>query len=129
ISFEVASLKSSVFGVGFGQIKVILFGSSIVERLHWAEDQRIINAVGDTIATFGYLGLFIRFWLEIWLFFKTKVYGDIFRISLFLWIFVYQFTGSFITNVAEYFIWVLAFTNIFPQFDFRIRRKIRESRE
>jgi hypothetical protein len=36
---------------------------------------------------------------------------------LFIFIFVYQFTGSFITNLAEYVIWILAFTNAFPQFD------------
>jgi hypothetical protein len=31
--------------------------------------------------------------------------------------FVYQFTGSFISNIAEYVIWILAFKpDLFPEF-------------
>jgi hypothetical protein len=31
--------------------------------------------------------------------------------------FIYQFTGSFMTNIAEYVIWVLAYTPAFREFD------------
>jgi hypothetical protein len=45
------------------------------------------------------------------------VWTNYYRLLLFLFVFIYQFTGSFITNVAEYVIWILAFTNTFHQFD------------
>jgi hypothetical protein len=31
--------------------------------------------------------------------------------------FIYQFTGSYIYNIAEYAIWLLAFNNVFEEFD------------
>jgi len=59
----------------------------------------------------------LRLIIEIALFFHTKVWRNYYRLLLFFFVFIYQFTGSFITNVAEYVIWILAFTNIFHQFD------------
>jgi hypothetical protein len=37
--------------------------------------------------------------------------------------FVYQFVGSFATNLAEFVIWILAFTNVFRQFDVKIYKQ------
>ncbi|MGZ5135232.1 MAG: hypothetical protein ACXWCG_08785, partial [Flavitalea sp.] len=51
-------------------------------------------------------------------FFKTKVWSNYYRLSLFLFIFIYQFTGSYLTNIAEYVIWILAFhPGLFTEFD------------
>jgi hypothetical protein len=61
---------------------------------------------------------------EIFFFFRTRVWTNYFRLSLFLFVFVYQLTGSFITSQAEYLIWLLAFVNVFPQFDVVIRSRM-----
>jgi hypothetical protein len=45
------------------------------------------------------------------------VWRNYYRLLLFTFIFIYQFTGSFITNVAEYVIWIMAFTPVFREFD------------
>jgi hypothetical protein len=82
----------------------------------------IPNAVAETWTLFGIAGLMLRFIAEISLFFSRKVWCNYYRLILFVFIFIYQFTGSFVTNLAEYVIWILAFTEVFPQFDV-IRRK------
>ncbi len=115
---EIIALKSSFFGVGLGQIKII--GSDIIRDYYqYPADYAITipNAAAETLAIFGWLGLLIRLFLEIFFFFLTKVWTNYFRMLLFLFMFIYQFTGSFITDLAEYVIWILAFTNTFPQFD------------
>ncbi|MGZ5242366.1 MAG: hypothetical protein ACXWW0_00725 [Bacteroidia bacterium] len=77
---------------------------------------RIPNAAAETIIYFGYIGFAIRIGLQLFLFIKTKVYRHPFRLWLFLFVFIYQFTGSYITNFAEYLIWMLAFSSLFPEF-------------
>ena len=77
-----------------------------------------VNA--ETLAIFGWVGFCVRIFIELSLFFYTKVWKNYYRLLLFLFIFLYQFTGSFITNIAEYVIWIMAFTNAFPQFDVKI---------
>jgi hypothetical protein len=53
-------------------------------------------------------------------YFKTRVYNNYYRQALFLFIFIYQFTGSNIVSINEYVIWVLAFaTTQFHEFDKR----------
>ena len=78
----------------------------------------IPNSIGDTLAVFGVLGVLLKLALEIYFFFKTQVYSNFYRLALFLFIFIYQFTGSFISNIAEYVIWLMAFyPTLFPEFD------------
>jgi hypothetical protein len=79
----------------------------------------IPNAAAETLAIFGWIGLSLRILTECFLFFYTRVWTNYYRLLLFMFIFLYQFTGSFITNIAEYVIWILAFTNDFPAFDVR----------
>jgi len=79
----------------------------------------IPNAVAETIAVFGWVGVAVRIFLQFFFFYHTKVWRNYYRLILFLFIFVYQFTGSFLTNLAEYVIWILAFTNIFDQFNIK----------
>jgi hypothetical protein len=73
--------------------------------------------VAETLVNFGWIGIMIRFLAEGLLFAYTRVWNNYFRLTLFLFMFIYQFTGSFITSTAEYVIWILAFTNAFPRFD------------
>lgn len=117
---RIAELKSFWWGVGPGQIK-ILGHEIIMEFYNYPEDLittvRIPNALAETYATFGVLGVTIKFLVIFYLFIKTKVFSNSYRAVLFLFIFFYQFTGSFITNLGEYVIWILAFTPVFPQFN------------
>ena len=64
-----------------------------------------------------FAGLIIRFSLEWYFFFRTKTYSNYYRLGLFIFIFIYQFTGSYFFNVAEYTIWTLAFSQVFEEFD------------
>lgn len=119
IGWRIAKERSIWFGSGLGQVKVLAF--DVVKRYYnyWGDLDvvRIPNSVAETIAIFGIFGLVIRFGLIFYLFFKTKVLSNYYRTALFVFVFVYQFTGSYITSVVEYVIWVLAFSNVFKQFD------------
>jgi hypothetical protein len=77
----------------------------------------IPNSIGDLLGTLGLLGVAIKLFIEAYFFFRARVFRNDYRLVLFLFIFVYQFTGSFISNIAEYVIWILAFTpDLFPEF-------------
>lgn len=121
LAMQMLDLKSPAWGIGAGQIKIL--GADIVRSYYLYDldynNIAIPNAVAETLAIFGWIGLVVRLGLQIFLFFFTRVWTNYFRLMLFLFIFLYQFTGSFITNIAEYVIWILAFTNCFPQFNTR----------
>ena len=117
--------KSYVWGIGLGQIKIV--GAEIIRDYYlYPMDYNVFaipNTAAETLAIFGWVGLSLRILIELFLFFHTRVWKNYYRLLLFLFVFLYQFTGSFITNIAEYVIWILAFTNIFPQFDVKERAK------
>lgn len=119
MAWRVANERSIFFGTGLGQIKILAY--DIVKKYYsyWGDIEvvRIPNAVGETLAIFGISGLIIRFSLIFILFFKTKVLSNYYRTALFVFVFTYQFTGSYITNIVEYVIWVMAFSKAFKQFD------------
>jgi hypothetical protein len=121
--------KNDVWGIGLGQIKLV--GNNIIRNYYLYMQEitvTIPNVTAETWTVFGAAGLFIRFGLEIFLFFYTRVWTNYYRLLLFFFMFIYQFTGSFITNIAEYVIWILAFTNVFAQFDVgKDNRRIRLS--
>jgi hypothetical protein len=119
-------MKNKFWGIGFGQIKVLglELWRSFYMHPYKLEEVAIPNAAAETFAIFGYLGLILRILVQLTLFFTTKVYKNAFRLSLFLFIFIYQFTGSYIFSIAEYMIWILAFVPNFKDFDFiNIRKK------
>jgi hypothetical protein len=121
LGWKIAAEKSILFGAGPGQIKSIglEFFREFYNYSGFTESEiGIPNSVGDTLAIFGVLGVLIRMTLEVVFFFKTKVYTNFLRLSLFIFVFIYQFTGSFITNIAEYVIWIMAFSPwLFKEFD------------
>ena len=95
---EIAHKKSMWFGVGTGQIKQI--GAQIIkEYYNYSVNDlasiRIPNTIGETLAMYGYVGLFLRLLAQLILFRVTKVNANFYRTSIFLFIFIYQFTGSF----------------------------------
>jgi hypothetical protein len=110
--------KDEYWGVGFGQIKII--GADVIRHYYMYGENfvaTIPNAVAETYTILGWTGVTLRMCLEIFLFFRTRVWTNYYRLWLFLFMFIFQFAGSFITNVAEYVIWILAFTKVFEQFD------------
>jgi hypothetical protein len=110
--------KNSYWGIGIGQLKFV--GNDMIRAYYLYYNNTpvaIPNAAAETLALFGWIGLIARIFIQLSLFFVTRVWTNYFRLMLFLFIFLYQFTGSYITNVAEYVIWILAFTNAFPAFD------------
>jgi len=115
---KMLATHNEFWGIGPGQVKII--GGSILRNYYLYSGEfvaTIPNAAAETLAIFGWIGLSMRISIEIFLFFYTKVWTNYYRLWLFLFVFIYQFTGSFITNVAEYVIWILAFINVFHQFD------------
>jgi len=117
--------KDEYWGVGFGQIKII--GEDVIRHYYMYGENfvaTIPNAVAETYTILGWTGVSLRMILEIFFFFQTRVWANYYRLWLFLFIFVFQFAGSFITNVAEYVIWILAFTNVFGQFDVKTGKVI-----
>lgn len=119
MAWRIAGLKNLFFGAGLGQIKIM--NVEVVHKYYnyWGVMPRydIPNAMGETLAIFGITGVFLRLFLEVYLFIKTGVYTNYYRLALFIFVFIYQFTGSFITNIVEYVIWILAFSPVFIQFN------------
>lgn len=107
------------WGIGPGQFKIM--GKELLLSYYQysgnVSDIRIPNACADTLIVYGIFGLAIRLGLQVVFFFKTKVYQNYYRFSLFVFLFVYQFTGSYYNNLIEWTIWVIAFSQTFKQFD------------
>jgi hypothetical protein len=123
---KIAAAKSYWWGIGPGQLK-LLGRSLVIEYYSYSkipQTIRIPNACAETIAYFGYIGFAFRIFIELLLFVKTKVFANPYRLWLFLFVFIYQFTGSYITNVSEYIIWILAFSNVFPDYVNRISPQV-----
>lgn len=117
---KIAALKSKIIGIGPGQLKLI-GKNTIVQYYNYMnipESVRIPNATAETLAYYGYLGLLMRIGIQIFLFVKTKVWNNPFRLWLFLFIFIYQLTGSYINNSYEYMLWILVFTPVFKDLNF-----------
>ncbi len=116
---KVIAQKSYLWGIGPGQLKLI--GRDIIVQYYLyskiPEVIRIPNACAETIVCFGYVGFCIRLVVEAVLFFTTKVYTSPYRLWLFAFAFIYQFTGSYITNTAEYLVWIIAFSSMFPEYE------------
>ena len=120
---KLLDLRNHWWGVGLGQIK--LMGADTIRDFYQYDLDYIIsipNASAETLAIFGWIGFSLRIFLELFLFMYTRVWKNYYRLLLFLFVFVYQFTGSYITNLAEYVIWILSFSNVFAEFDVRKRQ-------
>jgi hypothetical protein len=120
LAHEVAAKKSLWFGGGLGQIKVL--GAQVIKDFYNysvkdSESIAIPNSIGETIAMFGYVGLGLKLFLQLFLYQKTKVSSNYYRLTIFIFVFLYQFTGSFFNNTAEVTLWVIAFTPCCPKFN------------
>lgn len=119
LGWKMASMKSILFGCGLGQIKILGLETftDFYKHTFTINSINIPNSLGETLAMYGLVGLFARLGIEVYLFFKTRVFTNYYRLSIFLFVFIYQFTGSFLNNIAEYVLWILAFTPGFFEFD------------
>lgn len=124
LALSIADLKSQIFGVGPGQLKIL--GQDLIFNMYSFDDSttqnataRIPSSMAEALAIFGWLGFFAKLVAELILFRKTRVKTSSFRLCLFIFMFIYQFVGSFSTNIVEIFFWVLAFSNVFPDSYFK----------
>jgi hypothetical protein len=126
LALSIADLKSVIFGVGPGQIK--LLGQDLISLVYsYGTDEatgqvataRIPCSMAEMLCNFGWVGFFGKLMAELILFRKTKVKTSSFRLCLFIFMFIYQFVGSYSTSVVEIFFWVLAFSTVFPDSYFR----------
>lgn len=111
-AYGIAESKSLWWGVGFGQVKLYT-GYRLVRSLGFLTAV-IPNSTADTFANLGIFGVLVKFILEIYLFFRTRVYSSTFRLAMFVYAFLLQLTGSSIMDVQEYLLWCFAFAPFFP---------------
>ncbi|MCX6319061.1 MAG: hypothetical protein NTW29_17420 [Bacteroidetes bacterium] len=105
------------WGIGPGQLN--LTGADIIRAYYlyyFTTPVAIPNAAAETLVLFGWLGFILRIGVQVFLFLITGVWRNYYRLLLFLFMFLYQFSGSYITNIAEYVIWIMAFAPVFPEF-------------
>ena len=90
MAWLIASDSSMWFGCGMGQIKLKIADVVHLHFNYWGEYARydIPNAMGETLAIFGITGVVLRIFLEWYLFFKTVVYNNYYRLALFIFVFI-----------------------------------------
>jgi len=113
-SYVVASSKSIWWGVGLGQMKLM-----DISYLHFGLINGVPNMMAGIFAEFGLIGVTAMVAVEIYLFFKTRVYLNSFRLAMFVMAFLQQATGSYGTDVQQYLTWFLAFFPCFPEYNLR----------
>ena len=111
-AYAVASSKSIWWGVGLGQMKLM-----DISYLRFGLTSGVPEAVAAIFAEFGLVAIFLILAVQGYLFFKTKVYRNTFRLAMFVVAFLQQVTGSYGTDVQEYVMWFLAFSTIFQEFN------------
>lgn len=110
-----------LFGIGPGQIKIIAHDMIVNHyQYHGAYEEivRIPNSMGEMLAIYGIYGTITKLFIEIFFFIRLRIYSNMYTLLLFVTIFIYQFTGSYITNVAELGIWAIVFGSRFVEFEF-----------
>ncbi len=118
IAWKVLEKTNRWVGIGIGQFKLEGRDTLInyYKYMNIPDVVRLPNTMAETLVTFGISGFIAKLLLQVILFFKTKVYRNIYQCSIFLFVFIYQFTGSYLVNSMEYLLWILAFVPIFPLF-------------
>jgi len=112
---------AELWGIGLGQLKLV-GRSIIIQYYHYTAMPAVVrlpNCTAEFLCYYGFVGFAARLAVQLFCFFRFQVYRNLFRMSLFIFIFIYQFTGSFIFNPAEYIIWGMAFLPSFSKLDFK----------
>jgi hypothetical protein len=108
------------FGVGPGQVKIL--AHDLIVNFYrytgeYAETVRIPNSMGEMLAIYGIFGFVLKIGLEIYFFIRLKIFKNLYSLILFIFIFIYQFTGSFLVNAAEIGLWAIVFRSSFDEFE------------
>lgn len=115
------------FGIGPGQIKV-LGRDLIVNHYHYrgelAEVVRIPNSIAELLATYGAFGVALKLIAEAWFFVRCRIWENFYAFTLFIFLFIYQFTGSFLVNVAELGGWAFVFGARFREFEIAWKKTV-----
>jgi hypothetical protein len=109
-----------IMGIGPGQIKVLAHDLIINYYKYtgeFAEIVRIPNSMAEMLATYGFYGFLLKLFFLIYFFIKLRIYNNFFTLVLFLFLFIYQFTGSFIVNIAEMGTWAIIYQSRLKLFD------------
>lgn len=122
IAWLVAHQNNPFVGIGLGQFKIIGRETLIYyyKFANMPEVARLPNAMAETLVTYGIIGFGFRLLIQLWLFIKLKVFNNLFQFSLFVALFIYQFTGSYLSNEMEYILWIMVFVNKLPYFQLPI---------
>ena len=119
IAWRVLQLNYPLTGIGLGQFKFI--GRDVLllyYKYHTIPSVvRLPNALAETLVSFGVLGAIIRVFIQIYWAFKRRIVNNLFQTSLFISLFIYQFTGGFLMHSFEYYYWILVVAPIFKTFD------------
>jgi hypothetical protein len=120
-AYEIAKKKDIWFGAGIGQSKLYIQSVNT-----WGQNDPSLNSdVSETLATFGIVGLALRFLIEGFFCLRCRPWKDPFRLSLFIAVFVLQFGDGNLIHLPKYFDWVIAYSitlNPFPM-PVPVRRK------
>ena len=125
LSLEMLKLNNDYwFGIGWGQIRTL--GDDVIRSFYMYTETPenkfgLPNVLTEITTLFGFVGLAIFLGIQLVFYKITKVYKSHFRSLIFWFIFIYQFTGSYSSNVLYYCCFVLAFS---PAFD---NQKLKES--
>ena len=110
LAYAIAGTKSIWWGVGVGQAK--LYDNMRVLKTLGYPNTVLPDTTADTLANMGIVAVLIKFVLEIYLYYRTRVYSSPFRLAIFAVVFVYQFTGGNLMSIQEYLLWGFAFMPI-----------------
>lgn len=101
----IAERKSYIWGAGIGQIKEV--GYSIIMDFYKfsaaVDTVDIPSSSAEMLATFGALGFIIKTAILIFLYIKGRVYRHQYSNLLFIFMFIYQYYGSFMISTIEIF--------------------------
>ncbi|MEJ2595433.1 MAG: O-antigen ligase family protein [bacterium] len=119
-AFDLVRNNRLIMGIGPGQIKILahdLIINSYQYSGEYAEVVRIPNSMAEMLATYGFYGALLKTFFLLFFFFRLKIYNNLYRFILFIFMFIYQFTGSFTVNIAELGTWAIIFSARAKEFD------------
>lgn len=119
LAWHLAKLKSGMWGIGLGQIKELAtpYYRDFFPYITYVPDPvRIPNSNAEVLATFGLVGLTLKLVITTVGFIILRLYRNAYTTTLFIFIFVFQFMGSYLINFTEILFWGLIFANPFKKF-------------
>ncbi len=105
------------FGVGFGQAKNYV--TQYTHKFHGYKSDRLPSSFASTISTVGLIGIFLKYLTLFFFMIRYSVYSNVFQLTLFFYALIYGFTGGWLLNTYELYLWALAFLKIFPEFEYK----------